>query len=169
MDNLIYVHVCSLEKIILWKVEIIKLTFYPMSILWKLKSLLFQLLLNYEKCINTDETWHKCWLNHNLCYNMLNLKFPVTMATGGRLKIAKNHYFALVFFPSKLISKCCNFSMQWDRVKDFSVLFTRHLKINLRPFLSCHKSQTEGGTYSLLATPWCIILMGGHAEKMVTF
>jgi hypothetical protein len=23
------------------------------------------------------------------------LKFPVTMATGGRLKIAKNHYFAL--------------------------------------------------------------------------
>jgi hypothetical protein len=31
---------------------------------------------------------------------MLNPKFPVTMATGGRLKIAKNHYFAL-FFPIK--------------------------------------------------------------------
>jgi hypothetical protein len=28
---------------------------------------------------------------------MLNLKFPVTMATGGHLKIAKNHYFALFF------------------------------------------------------------------------
>jgi hypothetical protein len=29
---------------------------------------------------------------------MLNLKFPVTMAMGGgRLKIAKNHYFALFF------------------------------------------------------------------------
>jgi hypothetical protein len=26
---------------------------------------------------------------------MLNRKFPVSMATGGRLKIAKNHYFAL--------------------------------------------------------------------------
>jgi hypothetical protein len=31
---------------------------------------------------------------------------------GGRLKIAKNHYFALLFFSSKLISKCCNFSME---------------------------------------------------------
>jgi hypothetical protein len=28
---------------------------------------------------------------------MHNLKFPTTMATGGRLKIAKNHYFALLF------------------------------------------------------------------------
>jgi hypothetical protein len=28
---------------------------------------------------------------------MLNRKFPVTMAMGGRLKIAKNHYFALFF------------------------------------------------------------------------
>jgi hypothetical protein len=29
---------------------------------------------------------------------MLNPKFSVTMATGGHLKIAKNHYFALFFF-----------------------------------------------------------------------
>jgi hypothetical protein len=28
---------------------------------------------------------------------MLNGKFPVTMPMGGRLKIAKNHYFALFF------------------------------------------------------------------------
>jgi hypothetical protein len=28
---------------------------------------------------------------------MLNLKFPVTMATEGRLKIALNQYFALFF------------------------------------------------------------------------
>jgi hypothetical protein len=41
---------------------------------------------------------------------MLNLKIPATMATKGRLKNAKNRYFAL-FFPSKLISKSCNFSM----------------------------------------------------------
>jgi hypothetical protein len=34
---------------------------------------------------------------------MINLKFPVTVATGGggRLKIAKNHYFALGVFPKK--------------------------------------------------------------------
>jgi hypothetical protein len=30
-------------------------------------------------------------------FNMLRLKFPVTMATGGHLKIVKNHYFALIF------------------------------------------------------------------------
>jgi hypothetical protein len=27
----------------------------------------------------------------------VRLKFPVTMATRGHLKIAKNHYFALIF------------------------------------------------------------------------
>jgi hypothetical protein len=32
---------------------------------------------------------------------MLNLKFPVTLATGACLKIGKNHYFALFFFPIK--------------------------------------------------------------------
>jgi hypothetical protein len=41
---------------------------------------------------------------------MLSFEFPVTMATRGRLKIAKNHYFSL-FFPSKLISKCFIFLM----------------------------------------------------------
>jgi hypothetical protein len=33
------------------------------------------------------------------------------------------------FSPSKLISKCCNFSMDWDRVKCFSALVTRCLMI----------------------------------------
>jgi hypothetical protein len=41
--------------------------------------------------------------------SMVNFLLP--WQRGGRLKIAKNHYFALFFFPSKLISKCCNFSM----------------------------------------------------------
>jgi hypothetical protein len=89
------------------------------------------------------------------------------------------------FFPSKLISKCCNFSIQWDRVKGFSALVTRHLKFDLRPFLACHMSkiflsirgtcnrppsnpQNRRGHTPLLATPWCIILMGGSAEKVVT-
>jgi hypothetical protein len=43
-------------------------------------------------------------------------------------------------FPSKLISKCCNFSMDWDRVKSFSVLVTCYLKIGLCPFLASYKS-----------------------------
>jgi hypothetical protein len=48
--------------------------------------------------------------------------------------------FAL-FFPSKLISKCCNFSMNWDGVKGFSASVTSYLKIDLRPFLACHMSK----------------------------
>jgi hypothetical protein len=32
---------------------------------------------------------------------MLNGKYPITMATGGRLKIAKGHYFPLFFFSIK--------------------------------------------------------------------
>jgi hypothetical protein len=46
---------------------------------------------------NTDESWHKCRLDHSLCNSMLNLKFPVTMAIGGRFKFARNQYFALCF------------------------------------------------------------------------
>jgi hypothetical protein len=37
-----------------------------------------------------------------LCNDMLSLNFPVTMATRGHLKIAKNHYFALIFFHQNL-------------------------------------------------------------------
>jgi hypothetical protein len=36
-------------------------------------------------------------VDHCLCNDMLSLKFLVTMATRGNLKIAKNHYFALIF------------------------------------------------------------------------
>jgi hypothetical protein len=45
------------------------------------------------------------------------------------------------FFPSKFISKCCNFSMDWDRVKCFSALVTRYLMINLGSFTASHKSK----------------------------
>jgi hypothetical protein len=41
---------------------------------------------------------------------MLNRKFSVTMATGGRLNIAKNHYFAL-FFSIKTDFKMLQLSM----------------------------------------------------------
>jgi hypothetical protein len=45
------------------------------------------------------------------------------------------------FFPSKIISKCCNFSRDWDRVKGFSALVTRYLMIDLGSFLASHKSK----------------------------
>jgi hypothetical protein len=43
------------------------------------------------------------------------------------------------FFPSKLISKCCHFSMDWDRVKGFSALVTRYLMIDLGSYLAKSK------------------------------
>jgi hypothetical protein len=46
--------------------------------------------------------------------------------------LPKNHYLRF-FFPSKLISKCCNLLMDWDRGKGFSALVTRYLMIDLRP------------------------------------
>jgi hypothetical protein len=64
---------------------------------WKASSYKFKLLWNYEKSFNTNQTWHKCWLDHCLCNDMVSLKFPVTTATRGHLKIAKNHYFASIF------------------------------------------------------------------------
>jgi hypothetical protein len=42
------------------------------------------------------------------------------------------------FFPIKLISKCCNFSMNEDRVKGFTVLVTRYLMVDLGSFLASH-------------------------------
>jgi hypothetical protein len=46
--------------------------------------------------------------------------------------------------------------MQWDRVKGFSALVTRHLKIDLRPILACHLSKiflAMRGTTAPLQTP----------------
>jgi hypothetical protein len=42
--------------------------------------------------LGTNGDWY-----HSLCNSMLNLKFPFTMAMRGHLKIAKNHYFMLIF------------------------------------------------------------------------
>jgi hypothetical protein len=59
-------------------------------------------------------------------------------------------------FPSKLISKCCNISMDWDRVKCFSAFVTRYLMINLGSFIASHKSKivlAMRGTTPPLQTP----------------
>jgi hypothetical protein len=71
---------------------------------------------------------------------MLSLKFSVTMATRGHIKIAKNHYFALIF-SSKLIPKCCNFSMDSDIAKGFSALVSHYITIDLGPFIVSHNSK----------------------------
>jgi hypothetical protein len=51
---------------------------------------------------------------------------------------SQNHYFVMIF-PSKLISKYCNFLMDWDRVQGFSALVTRYLKVSLWPFLASQR------------------------------
>jgi hypothetical protein len=59
---------------------------------------------------------------------MLNLKFPVKLAKGERLKIAKNHYFALVFSSSKLISSAV--TSKWIEIEQKA--FQRWLHVILR-------------------------------------
>jgi hypothetical protein len=49
----------------------------------------FKLLWNYKNCFNTDQTLNKSELEQSLCNIMLNLKFTVTLAIWGHLKIAK--------------------------------------------------------------------------------
>jgi hypothetical protein len=45
---------------------------------------------------------------------MLRLKFPVTMATRGHIKIAKNHYFALIFQQNSFQSDATS---QWIAIE----------------------------------------------------
>jgi hypothetical protein len=37
-----------------------------------------QTAMKLWKCLNTDETWHKCWLDYSLCKSMLNVKLYAT-------------------------------------------------------------------------------------------
>jgi hypothetical protein len=62
------------------------------------------------------------------------------MATRGHLKIAKNFYFALMFFI-KIDFKVLQLSMDTDRVKGFLALVTRYLMIDLGSFSASHKSK----------------------------
>jgi hypothetical protein len=71
---------------------------------------------------------------YSLFNSMLNRKFPITMATGGRLKIAKNHYFAL-FLSIKTDFKVLQFLNELRlKVKGFSASVTSYPNIDLRPF-----------------------------------
>jgi hypothetical protein len=103
------------------------------------------------------------------------------MATGGRLKFAKNHYFALFFFSHQNWFQSATTS-QW--IERELKAFQRRILVTLRSTwghfqpVTCSKfswwwggdsaplqsPQTEGGT-----SPWCNIWMGDGAEKVVTF
>jgi hypothetical protein len=123
---------------------------------WKASCYKFKLLCNYEKCFNTDETWHRdqVGLDHPLCKSMLNRKFPVTKASGDVSNLQKITILHC-FFLSNLISKCCNLSMNWDR-KGFSVSVTSYHKNDMRSFLTSHMSKiflTMRGTPAPNQTP----------------
>jgi hypothetical protein len=72
---------------------------------------------------------------------------------GGTCQICQKSLICIVSFSSKLISKCCIFSIDGDRVKSLSALVTRYLKIDLRSFLPPSNHQTIGGT-----SPFCHLL-----------
>jgi hypothetical protein len=112
---------------------------YCMSILWKLAVYIEKPPVTSLNCYETIKD--ASMFIRLLWIGMLNLKFPVTMVTRGHLKIARNHYFALFFFPSKHILKCCDSSMDWERVKGFSALVTYYLLIDLRFILASNKSK----------------------------
>jgi hypothetical protein len=119
----------------------------------------FQIAIKlYKNCFNINQTWHKCWLDHCLCNNMPRVKFPVPKATRGHLKIAKNHYFAFIFFrqnwfqsaaTSQLIEIESNAFQRWLHVTLWSIW--RHFKFqnflgdegDCRPLQTL---QTKGGT-----------------------
>jgi hypothetical protein len=154
----------------------------------------FKSLLHEHFVKNGCFHWHTSYYKWNFKNALIlfklgtNVDWTVTFVTAysilnfllswlrGHLEIAKHHFLALIF-PPKLISKCCNFSMDWDRVKDFSALVTRYLR-------SPHRQETFGlvrlttdplqttkqrGYNPPLAHPWCIYLIGVSDEKVITF
>jgi hypothetical protein len=56
-------------------------------------------------------------------------------------------------FPSKVISKCCNLSMDWDSVKGFSASITHYIMIDQRSFLTSPKFSSRLGGLPPLQTP----------------
>jgi hypothetical protein len=125
--------------------ELIVLTHYCMSNLWKMAVFIEKPSVARSNCyetiqkgFHTVQTWHKC--DHRHCYGILNLHFLLPLQRWNISQWLKIHLFALIF-PSTVISKCYSFSKYWDRVKAFTVLVTRYLKVNLRPFLASRESK----------------------------
>jgi hypothetical protein len=116
---------------------------------------------------------------------MLSLKFLLTWQRRNISKLPKITTLRW-FLTSKLISKCCNFSMDSNKVKAFLALVTRYLMICLGHFKPLtilkfswrwgglpppfkHPKQKGARPPSRNATPWCIFWIGDGVEKVVTF
>jgi hypothetical protein len=114
---------------------------------------------------------------------MLNFKFPVTMATVGRLKFAKNHYFALFYSSKQTEFKVLQLlnglrqskrlfsvgnTLRYDRPEvNFSL---SHVQTFLGDEGTAASLQTRyrRGYIPFLATPWCTFLIEKN-RKVITF
>jgi hypothetical protein len=128
------------------------LTHYFMSILWKMAVFIEKSLVTSSYCyktikpasilikLGTNIDWTIAFAT--TCSILLNqcLIFLLPWLRGDISKLPKITILRW-FFPSKLILKCCNFLMDWDRVKCFSALVTRYLMIDVGLFLASHKSK----------------------------
>jgi hypothetical protein len=118
-----------------------------MSILWKMTVFIEKPPVTSSKCYKTLKNaliLMKLGRYVNLIIISVTTNSIIIFCNHGNGGTSQNceiSLFCIVFFPSKLLSKCCNFSMQWDRVKGFSALVKCNLKIDLRPFLVCHMSK----------------------------
>jgi hypothetical protein len=130
----------------------------------------FKLLWNCKRYFSIHQTWHKCWLDHSICNSMLNLKFPVTMATRGHLKITKKSLFCVDFFHQNWFQSAATSQLIKIRVKGFSALvnqrlfsigFTCYLLKDLRPILASHKSKIFLAMRGLLP-PFKLLSRTGH-------
>jgi hypothetical protein len=96
-----------------------------------------------KKCFNTDQSWHKYWLDHSLCNSMLNLKFLVITTMGDVSKLPKITILRCFFshqnwFQSAATSPFWQlhdwlylFDREWPRKSDhFSFLNNIPLTIN---------------------------------------
>jgi hypothetical protein len=154
-----------------------------MSILWKMTVFIEKSPVtssNRYKTIKTASILIKFgtnvyWTNAFVpTYPGLNLLLPWQR---GDISNCKNPLFCVEFFHLQLISKCCNFSMDLDRVKCFSAFVTRYLIIDLGLILASQNSNiflanppNRRVHIPFLAVPWCICWLGvrrksGHFFK----
>jgi hypothetical protein len=150
-----------------------------MSILWKMAVFTEKPPVTSSNCY---ETMKNASILIKLCTNVdwtiafvttcSVLNFPLPWQRGDISKLPKITILPR-FFPSKFISKCCNFSRDWDRVKGFSALVTRYLMIDLGSFLASYKSKNflakQKGAHPPSGNPLMYLLDGGGAEKVLTF
>jgi hypothetical protein len=122
------------------------LTHNFMSILWKMVVYIEKSPVTSSNCYKTIKTaiiLIKLGTNVNWTIAFVTtcpgLNFLLLWQWGEISKLPKIT-ISRWFFPSKLISKCCNFSADWDRIKCFLALVTHYLTVDLGSFLASHKS-----------------------------